>query len=145
MNASAPENRPSSRWLARLKRDDGPIYLGLVRALEAAIRAGDLQPGDRLPPQRTVAELLGIDFTTVTRAYSAARGRGLIEGAVGYAAARGAPAVESYPVDAAAGRIDLTQAFVGTRAMFSQAGFEVVGETAAMASKLPRLVMRRTT
>jgi hypothetical protein len=68
----------------------------------------------------------------------------LIEGAVEYAAARGAPAVESYPVDAAAGRIDLTQAFVGTRAMFAKAGFEVVGETAATASKLPRLVMRRT-
>jgi hypothetical protein len=34
-------------------------------------------------------------------------------------------------------------AFVGTRAMFEKVGFEVVGSTAAMASKLPRLVMRR--
>ncbi len=67
----------------------------------------------------------------------------LIDGAVAYAASRGAPAVESYPVDAAAGRIDLTMAFVGTRAMFEKAGFEVVGTTDAMASKLPRLIMRR--
>jgi len=94
---------PSSRWLARLERDDGPIYLGLVRALEAAIRSGDLQPGDRLPPQRTVADLLGIDFTTVTRAYSAARGRGLIEGAVG----RGT-FVRARATDDDAGLVDLS-------------------------------------
>ena len=34
-------------------------------------------------------------------------------------------------------------AFVGTRAMFERVGFEVVGTTDAVASKLPRLVMRR--
>jgi GNAT superfamily N-acetyltransferase len=67
----------------------------------------------------------------------------LIDGAVEYAASRGAPAVESYPVDPGSGRIDLTMAFVGTRAMFERAGFEVVGSTDATASKLPRLVMRR--
>jgi hypothetical protein len=68
----------------------------------------------------------------------------LIEGAVGYAASRGAPAVESYPVDPGSGRIDLTMAFVGTRAMFEKVGFAVVGRTDALASKLPRLIMRRT-
>jgi hypothetical protein len=68
----------------------------------------------------------------------------LIEGAVGYAALRGAPAVESYPVDPGSGRIDLTMAFVGTRAMFEKVGFAVVGRTDALASKLPRLIMRRT-
>ena len=68
----------------------------------------------------------------------------LIEGAVEYAFSRGAPAVESYPVDPGDGRIDLTMAFVGTRAMFEKAGFEVAGTTDALASKLPRLVMRRT-
>jgi hypothetical protein len=67
----------------------------------------------------------------------------LIEGAVAYAASHGAPAVESYPVDPPDGRIDTTMAFVGTRSMFEKAGFEVAGTTAAVASKLPRLVMRR--
>ena len=66
----------------------------------------------------------------------------LIEGAVAYAAAHGAPAVETYPVDPE-GRMDLTMAFVGTRSMFERCGFEVVGQTDAVASKLPRLVMRR--
>ena len=68
----------------------------------------------------------------------------LIEGAVRYAAAHGAPAVESYPVDPANGRMDTTMAFVGTRSMFERAGFDVVGTTDALASKLPRLIMRRT-
>ena len=66
----------------------------------------------------------------------------LIDGAVEYAASRGAPAVESYPVDPGTGRIDLTMAFVGTRAMFEKAGFEVVGTTDAVASKLPRIMRR---
>lgn len=67
----------------------------------------------------------------------------LIEGAVAYARKRGAPAVEAYPVDPE-GRMDTTMAFVGTRSMFERAGFEVVGRTDAVASRLPRLVMRRT-
>jgi GNAT superfamily N-acetyltransferase len=68
--------------------------------------------------------------------------RQLIEGAVSYAASRGTPAVETYPVDPE-GRMDLTMAFVGTRSMFEACGFEVVGRTDAIASKMPRLVMRR--
>lgn len=67
----------------------------------------------------------------------------LIEGAVAYAAEHGAPAVEAYPVDPQGRRMDLTMAFVGTRSMFEAAGFEVVGTTDAVASKMPRLVMRR--
>ena len=66
----------------------------------------------------------------------------LLEGAVEYAAANGAPAVEAYPVDPP-GRMDLTMAFVGTRVMFERAGFRVIGTTDAVASGMPRLVMRR--
>ena len=68
----------------------------------------------------------------------------LLEGAVAYAASHGAPAVEAHPVDPGDKRMDLTMAFVGTRSMFEKAGFTVVGTTDAVASKLPRLVMRRT-
>lgn len=66
----------------------------------------------------------------------------LIEGAVQYAGSRAAPAVEAYPVDPP-GRMDLTMAFVGTRAMFERAGFRVVGTTDATASGMTRLIMRR--
>ncbi|WP_372736953.1 GNAT family N-acetyltransferase, partial [Nocardioides sp.] len=68
----------------------------------------------------------------------------LIEGAVHYAAERGAPAVEAYPVDPGDKRMDLTMAFVGTRRMFEKCGFEVIGTTDAVASKMPRLIMRRS-
>jgi DNA-binding transcriptional MocR family regulator len=77
-----PES-PTARWLRRVDRDGGPIYLGILKALETAIREGELQAGEQLPPQRTVAGLLAVDFTTVTRAYAAARARGLVEGTVG--------------------------------------------------------------
>lgn len=94
---------PSARWLKRLVRDGRPIYLGIVAALDAAVREGELQPGDQLPPQRTVAGLLGVDFTTVTRAYAAARRRGLVEAAVG----RGT-FVRARAADDEAGLIDLS-------------------------------------
>jgi DNA-binding transcriptional MocR family regulator len=77
-------DRPTAGWLRHVRAGEGrPIYLALVEALETAVREGELQPGDQLPPQRAVADQLGVDFTTVTRAYGAARARGLVEGAVG--------------------------------------------------------------
>ncbi|MBO9557982.1 MAG: PLP-dependent aminotransferase family protein [Caulobacter sp.] len=82
--ATMTRDRPTSGWLRHVAMDGGrPIYLALVEALETAVRDGELQPGDQLPPQRAVANQLGVDFTTVTRAYGAARARGLVEGAVG--------------------------------------------------------------
>lgn len=66
----------------------------------------------------------------------------LLEGAVEYARAHGAPAVEAHPVDPP-GRMDTTMAFVGTRSMFQKAGFRVIGTTNAVASKMPRIIMRR--
>lgn len=66
----------------------------------------------------------------------------LLEGAVRYAASRGAPAVEAYPVDPES-RMDLTMAFVGTKAMFEKVGFRQIGTTDAVASRMPRLIMRR--
>jgi DNA-binding transcriptional MocR family regulator len=77
-------DRPTAGWLRHVRAGEGrPIYLALLEALETAVREGELQPGDQLPPQRAVADQLGIDFTTVTRAYGAARARGLVDGAVG--------------------------------------------------------------
>ncbi|MBN9282565.1 MAG: winged helix-turn-helix transcriptional regulator, partial [Hyphomicrobium denitrificans] len=57
--------------------------MGIVDALEADIRAGRVPPGSRLPPQRAIAKALGVDLTTVTRAFNEARRRGLIDGKVG--------------------------------------------------------------
>lgn len=99
-----PPDHPQARWLKRVTRGSGPVYLALAHALEAAILDGELQPGDQLPPQRAVADLLGIDFTTVTRAYGAARARGLLEGTVGRGTFVRARAAE----EDEAGRVDLS-------------------------------------
>lgn len=66
----------------------------------------------------------------------------VIEGAVTWAGANGAPAVEAYPVDPP-GRMDTALAYVGTRSMFERAGFEVVGTTQAQSSRMPRIIMRK--
>lgn len=58
-------------------------YLGIVEALEADIRSGRVPRGDRLPAQRAIAEALGVDLTTVTRAFNEARRRGLVAAQAG--------------------------------------------------------------
>jgi DNA-binding transcriptional MocR family regulator len=67
-------------WKPHLHRDAGSKYLAIVQALESDIYAGNVQPGDRLPSQRTIAEELQVDLTTVTRAFNEAKRRGLLEG-----------------------------------------------------------------
>lgn len=87
---SAPPGgpRPAPRdvehsWLSRVKSGDEAIYLNILRALEDAIGEGELQLGDQLPPQRTIARALGVDVATVTRAFTIASNRGLVQGTTG--------------------------------------------------------------
>lgn len=76
----------------RLDQSNEPKYLTIANALATAVERGELAPGDRLPPQRRVAELLGVDLTTVTRAYAQARIMGVLDGEVGRGTfVRGAP------------------------------------------------------
>lgn len=70
-------------WVRPLAPDGEPYYLQIVRSIEEAVAAGHLRPGDRLPPQRRLASALGVDFTTVTRAYGEARRRELLEAVTG--------------------------------------------------------------
>ncbi len=70
-------------WIPDISGKGGPIYLAIVDAMAEAIAAGGLRPGDRLPTHRALAETLGVDLTTVTRAYAEARRRGLLEATVG--------------------------------------------------------------
>lgn len=74
------------------------------------------------------------------------RGKGVsvkvLDGAVDYARACGAPVVEGYPVDNAGQKVDLTMAYVGTRTVFEQVGFSKVADTTAVSGGFPRVVMR---
>lgn len=83
MEATKGSPNPAAAWLRRTGALDGPAYRRIAEALEQAVAEGELQPGDQIPAQREVARLVGIDFTTVTRAYALARERGLIEGTAG--------------------------------------------------------------
>ncbi|WP_076071010.1 PLP-dependent aminotransferase family protein [Sphingomonas montana] len=67
-------------WMPDLAEGTGPKYVAIAGALVRDIERGVLRPGDRLPPQRVLAERLGIDLTTVTKAYNDVRRRGLMEG-----------------------------------------------------------------
>lgn len=67
-------------WSPDLSAHSGPKYQAIAAALLRDIEMGRLQAGDRLPPQRTLAEALSVDLTTVTKAYNEVRRLGLIEG-----------------------------------------------------------------
>lgn len=66
-------------WLPTLSPSAGIKYQAIADALGRAVESGELRGGDRLPPQRMLAARLGVDLTTITRAYETARQRGLIE------------------------------------------------------------------
>ncbi len=70
-------------WLRRLDPTAGPRYLQIVDLIERAAANGALRPGDRLPPQRSLAAMLDVDLTTVTRAYAEARHRNLLDAVTG--------------------------------------------------------------
>ncbi|WP_375577043.1 aminotransferase-like domain-containing protein [Paracidovorax oryzae] len=85
-------------WLPRLASQGGPRFLQIADALQAAVADGSLAPGDRLPPQRLLAARLGVDLTTVTRAYGEARRRHLLEGRGARGTYVAAPKIEWTPI-----------------------------------------------
>lgn len=70
-------------WIPTLGGQPGPVYVGIVEALNSDIASGRLHRGQRLPTHRALAKALGVDLTTVTRAYNEAQRRGLTEARVG--------------------------------------------------------------
>ncbi len=70
-------------WVPTIVEASGPLYRQISDAIEVDITAGRLRRGQQLPTHRALANALGIDLTTVTRAYSDARRRGLLDARVG--------------------------------------------------------------
>ncbi|WP_407188013.1 PLP-dependent aminotransferase family protein [Bradyrhizobium centrosematis] len=70
-------------WIPTISELSGPRYQRIVEAMEADIAAGRLVRGQQLPTQRALAKALDVDLTTVTRAYTEARRRGIMEARVG--------------------------------------------------------------
>ncbi len=61
----------------------GRKYLRVCNSIEQAISAEKLKPGEQLPPQRDLADSLGVTLGTVTRGYQEAKKRGLLVGETG--------------------------------------------------------------
>lgn len=72
-----------TKWTPTLEKGTKPAYLALADAVEEAVKAGALHPGEQLPTHRDLADALGITVGTVTRGYNEARKRGIISGTVG--------------------------------------------------------------
>ena len=97
---------------------------------------------------RTIPDVGGPEVWSVwcIRVRPGHRGQGishaLLAGAIEFARSGGAPALEGYPVDSRGERVDLTMAYVGTRALFERAGFQQVADTTSVLDGFPRVLMR---
>lgn len=56
----------------------GPLYERLARALEQAIRMGELPPETRLPAERWLAQSLGVSRSTIVAAYALLQEKGWV-------------------------------------------------------------------
>ncbi len=89
-----PVPTASVHLLIQLERANGkPIYQQISQGLREAILSGRLAEGTRLPPERALAQELGVNRTTIMNAYNELADEGLIEGYVG----RGTLVKRSYP------------------------------------------------
>jgi DNA-binding transcriptional MocR family regulator len=80
--SSGPRARSGS-WKPKKLSPRGPVYLAIADALGAAVSAGEIAAGERLPTHRSLARELGVNVVTITRAYAEAARRGLVDGHVG--------------------------------------------------------------
>jgi GntR family transcriptional regulator len=69
---------PLRRLFRRLDRAGPPAYAQIEDRLAEAIAGGHLGPGDRLPPERTLAERFGVSRMTLRQALDSLEQRGLL-------------------------------------------------------------------
>ena len=92
-------------WTPDLARFGRPHYRAIADAIAEDVGAGRLVASDRLPPQRQLADALGLNFSTVARGYVEAQRRGLVASRVGHGTVvAGAAAAPPAPARAAGER-----------------------------------------
>lgn len=89
-------------WKPKIIDTDKSLYIAVADALENDICKNVVQPGEKLPTHRELAEMIGINVSTATRAYKEAERRGLITGTTG----RGTYVSTDYRTDASILRVD---------------------------------------
>lgn len=66
-----------------VSKKDGPLYKAIAAQLKSDIQKGALPPGTKLPPQRDLAAFLGVNVSTVSRAFRINEEEGLLLSTVG--------------------------------------------------------------
>jgi len=61
------------------KTDPADLYEQVAAEIRRAIAEGEAKPGDRLPPAKDLAAVLGVNTNTVLRALRVLRDEGLLE------------------------------------------------------------------
>ena len=61
------------------KRDPTDLYAQVAAEIRRAIADGEAKPGERLPPAKDLAAVLGVNTNTVLRALRTLRDEGLLE------------------------------------------------------------------
>ena len=61
------------------KRDPTDLYEQVAAEIRRAIADGEAKPGERLPPSKDLAAVLGVNTNTVLRALRLLRDEGLLE------------------------------------------------------------------
>jgi GNAT superfamily N-acetyltransferase len=106
-------------------------------SMERLVRSRTIPLVDDLPVWSILCFMVRVGFRR--RGVAAA----LLQGAIAYARASGAPALEAYPVEPGGRRVDSAFGYVGFVPMFEAAGFQRVVETSAHSDHRPRILMRK--
>jgi DNA-binding transcriptional MocR family regulator len=90
-------------WLPQFESGGGAKYMSLFDAINDAIASGELKGGERLPTQRDLADRLGVNIATISKAIAEAGRRGLLVtrrgGGTYVARAQQRPTREAEPAD----------------------------------------------
>jgi GNAT superfamily N-acetyltransferase len=146
--ARAADNEADLRALASgdpapgLLAYDGPDAVGWVglgprMTFPRLVRSRTLKPIDDLPTWSVVC------FYIAAQRRGQGIARALLEGAVDYARAHGAPAIEGYARDVGDAQLSAGSAYPGTVPLFERAGFREVARHLPQGGGMPRVTMRK--
>jgi GntR family transcriptional regulator len=79
----SPRGRKLGERLRLRSGSGAPVHVQIEEQLAERIASGELQAGERLPPERDLARDLNVSRMTVRQALSSLAGRGLVERGVG--------------------------------------------------------------
>jgi GntR family transcriptional regulator len=123
-----------------LERGSKPLHVAIAEQVAAAIASGRLEVGSRLPPERHLADSLGVSRMTVRQALGELEREGLLHRVVGRAGGTFVrePLVERHPATAAGLSAELRRQGLAAGTELISAGVEPARKRTAAALDLER-------